>query len=255
MSLKLGVIDYVNILPLTYGLEKGKTGFSGKLTKSVPSKLNSMLSRGEIDAGFVSSIEYARGDYKMLPYGIASRGDVMSVLLVSDSPLEDARKINITGESATSAVLLKILMKKFFRSDISYGEGGDASLLIGDKALKAYSNSSIHKMDLGSVWRKFSGENMVFSVLAARKHVDDASLSELMGSLEASQNYGRVYMERIASHASKTTGMDLEGIRRYYSRIHYNMDSEDISGLERFYRYAKEIGEINRIPNMMPFSD
>lgn len=71
--MRLGIVDYINMLPVVYGLEKNKVKFDGKIIRDVPTNLNSSLSQGIIDVGFISSIEYARGDYNLLPYCISSK--------------------------------------------------------------------------------------------------------------------------------------------------------------------------------------
>ena len=73
MKIRLGIVDYINMLPVVYGLEKNKVKFDGEIIRDVPTVSNSSLSQGTIDVGFISSIEYARGNYNLLPYCINSK--------------------------------------------------------------------------------------------------------------------------------------------------------------------------------------
>ena len=78
--LRLGVVSYLNAEPLVFGLEKDP---AFDLQRDVPSRVAERLHAGEIDLGMIPSIEYARGDYAMVPgVAIASRGAVRSVRLL-----------------------------------------------------------------------------------------------------------------------------------------------------------------------------
>src|SRR5690606_35674709 len=86
-----------------------------RLIAGVPSRLNALLSRGEIDVAPSSSIEYARsrGSYLILPdLVIGSRGAVRSILFLSrlEADKLHRRRVAIPSASATSVVLLKILL-------------------------------------------------------------------------------------------------------------------------------------------------
>ncbi|MGD9343605.1 MAG: hypothetical protein PVJ25_06185, partial [Desulfuromonadales bacterium] len=118
MSLRIGRIAYLNVAPYFHYL--AKQGFSGEIVAGVPAELNRMLAEGTIDACPSSSFEYAlrADDYLLLPgHSISSIGPVHSVLLFTPGPLNDlpGQEIAITGESATSINLLKVLLMEFCR--------------------------------------------------------------------------------------------------------------------------------------------
>src|SRR5690606_11238354 len=118
----------------------------------VPSYLNRLLSRGEIDVAPCSSIEYARnaGRYSILPdLVIGSRGPVRSILFLSHLPPQAlaGRRVAIPNSSATSVVLLKILLRIHWGVEPEYtwfdqattdpfADGAAAALFIGDVALR-----------------------------------------------------------------------------------------------------------------------
>lgn len=248
MGMKLGVIDYINILPVTYALEMGKVKMDGEIRKGVPTNLNMLLSKNKLDASFASSIEYARGDYQLLPYNISCSKDTMSVLLLSRVPMDKIKKIHITKESATAAVLLKILMRYAYKQDVTYGKKGEAELVIGDEALRAFTIHHDYMLDLGRAWNEFSQRKMVFGVLIARKDSSSSGIKNLLESVEASYEWGKGNMNEIVNYAAKKTGLMKNLIEDYYSCLSYNFNSEDIRGLKKFYEYAKDMGEIRKIP-------
>ena len=85
--MRLGHINFLNVLPLTYGY--AHLGLSP--TVGVPTKINRKLAEGALDVSQISSIEFARMSDRlvMLP-GICVRADVdvQSIVLVSRKPIE-----------------------------------------------------------------------------------------------------------------------------------------------------------------------
>ena len=135
----------------------------------VPTTLNALLRAGDVDVANVSSVEYARNhaSYVLLPsLCVGSDGAVESVQLVTDVPLPAVRSIAVTGQSASSVVLVRTL---FPTAEIrAEGEPADARLMIGDEALRSAFDDPTPHHDLGALWRERTGLPMVFAVWAAR---------------------------------------------------------------------------------------
>ncbi len=90
-KLRLGRIDFLNVLPIYYPLEAGIIANPFAIVPGVPSELNELCANGALDISPVSSIEYARraGLYYIVPdLSINSAGEVKSVLLLSRMPIE-----------------------------------------------------------------------------------------------------------------------------------------------------------------------
>src|SRR3712207_6650038 len=123
--LRVGFIDYLNCLPLRLGLE-ATGGLEGvELVGGTPAATNAALLSGGVGLGFVSSASWARNrDFlRRVPgYGIASDGEVMSVLLATREgrALSEARRVALTSESATSHVLAKILLERVYGASPRY---------------------------------------------------------------------------------------------------------------------------------------
>ncbi|ABX12420.1 menaquinone biosynthetic enzyme MqnA/MqnD family protein [Nitrosopumilus maritimus] len=246
--MRLGIVDYINMLPVVYGLEKNKVKFDGKIIRDVPTNLNSSLSQGIIDVGFISSIEYARGDYNLLPYCISSKKTVMSVVLVSKVPFEEIKSIQLSTEAATSVILLKILMRYAYKQKVSYGKNGDAELLIGDQALKKLIKKPKHVLDLGKAWNTFSNKNMVFGVLASRKNLPQKKIETLLDSIHLSYQWGQDNLNEIIDYAAEKTNLDKKIISQYFAGLSYSIGIKEISSLKEFYTYSKKINAITEIP-------
>ena len=106
--IRLGRISYVNMAPVFFRLEADVEEVTG-----VPTELNRRLLAGEIDLAPISSIEYGRNAERLriLPrLCVSSEGAVDSIQLVSRAPLARIERVAVTPESATSAVLVRILL-------------------------------------------------------------------------------------------------------------------------------------------------
>jgi chorismate dehydratase len=118
VMLKLGHIIYSNCFPVHAGILTGKIASPFTIVEGIPTELNRALVDGKIDVSPSSSIEYATypGKYRILPgLSITSRNKVMSILLESRVPLDQLnnRTVALTTASATSVVLLRIILELF----------------------------------------------------------------------------------------------------------------------------------------------
>ena len=249
MKIRLGIVDYINMLPVVYGLEKNKVKFDGEIIRGVPANLNSSLSQGTIDAGFVSSIEYARGNYNLLPYCISSKKTVMSVVLVSKVPFENIKSIQLSTDSYFCCITQNP-NDYAFKQKVSYEEKGDAELLIGDRALKILIKKPKYILDLGKAWNDFSSKNMVFGVLASRKNLPQEKIKALLDSIDLSYKWGQNNMDEIIDYAAEKINLERKVISQYYAGLSYSIGTGEISSLKEFYKYSKKINAITEIPGL-----
>ena len=88
---QIGHIQYINTYPLYYTLMKERETLPFNLISDIPARLNDMMRKGELDASFISSFEYAAASDKYLIHPdicLASTGYVNSVLLISNRDIE-----------------------------------------------------------------------------------------------------------------------------------------------------------------------
>jgi chorismate dehydratase len=259
--LRVGRISYLNSVPYFELLEE--SGFSGELFDGVPSALNSMLSEGQIDASLSSSIAYARNwqDYLILPdHSISSMGKVRSVLFFSARDIEQlgGQTVYLTGESATSICLLKILLETFFKQQNIHYATSDESLedligrnesvlLIGDRALKMAEvcPETTHCYDLGELWFLKTGLPFVYALWMIRKEVVARSPEVVRALHEQLLRSRKKVLGNIADYAAiaaARTGLEVELIQSYWKTIDYRLEKAHIEGLRLFYRLAGELG-------------
>jgi chorismate dehydratase len=252
--LRLGVVSYLNVAPIVHGLA-GDPHF--RLLHEVPSRVAERLHSDEIDLGTIPSVEYAFGDYAIVPgISIASRGRVRSVLLYHSGPLESVRRVALDTSSRTSVALARIFLRERLGRDPEYVAMGpsldsmlavaDAALLIGDPAL--YSESSVPRLDLGEEWTRMTGLPFVYAFWAGRPGA--VSLDEVE-RLQDSLRQGQAQVREIAAGYN---GGDptRAAVNEAYLRdnIVFTLGEEEKAGLREFYRRAHALSLVPRVPEL-----
>jgi chorismate dehydratase len=243
--IRLGRIGYVNMAPVFYRLDAEVEEVVG-----VPVELNRMLVDGELDLAPISSIAYARnaGRLRVLPrLCVSSEGAVDSIQLVSRKPLEQVRSVAVTPESETSVVLTRVLLPE--AEHVPLGEETDATLLIGDAALRSAFEDPTPHYDLGRLWRERTGLPMVFALWAAPEPVA-AGLAELEDALVASLRLARAEPERLAREASERYGYPAGFLARYFEKLRYSFGPRERAGLYTFLELARDAGELDEVPEL-----
>jgi len=255
--LRLGVVGYLNAVPLVHGLDPA-AGYD--VVRDVPSRIADALHAGEIDLGVIPSIEYAAGEYAIVPnVAITSRGAVRSVCLFHRRPLSDVRRVALDSSSRTSAALLRILLRERLGRNPEYVvmppslpdmlAAADAALLIGDRAL--YFEGEESRLDLGQEWTERTGLPFVWAFWAGRPEaVAPTDVARLQASLAA----GREALRDIASSyngigapAGARAALNEQYLR---TNMVYGLDEAESAALKEFYRRAHGLGLIGRVPEL-----
>ncbi len=152
--LRLGRIPYINCYPVYGAIDAGAVSLDAALVSGVPTALNALMARGELDVSVVSAIEYARASerYLLLPdLAISCDGPVRSVILFSRRPASElgGRRVIVSRSSMTSLALIELLFEHVWHAQPEFVPGDaeltdvarfddephDARLVIGDAAL------------------------------------------------------------------------------------------------------------------------
>lgn len=212
----------------------------------LPSECADRLARGAADIGIVPSIELARQGLELIPgAGIACRGAVRSILLVSKVPLEKIRTLAADSSSRTSVVLARMVLARRYGAsprlfslppDLpSMLAAADAALVIGDPALRLEAEAAL---DLGAEWVAMTGLPMVFAVWGCRK---EAASDDLAPAFAASCRFGREHLEEIARREAPPRRLSEALAREYLSRHIVNeLGEKEYEGLRLFLRQARD---------------
>lgn len=266
---RVGWIDYLNSLPIYHGLATGAVAHDLTLVRGAPTQLNEKLLAGELDVSPVSSVFYSQHaeELVLLPdLSINSTGFVHSVCLFFRNGIAslDGGRICVTGESATSDVLLRILLAR--RLGISaarvrgepdleeIGKSYEGALYIGDSAMKGVlAYPELGRLDLGDEWTRWTGTPMVFAVWAARRDFASAGgVRPVHQALLAGKAWGRAHREAIVEHARRSLFLSRAYMERYFRDLNYDLDAPKLAGLRRFYEEAVAVGAIARVPPLVP---
>jgi len=254
----IGEISYANVYPIFAILKNYK---EYKFVSSFPSFLNKALRDSGVDTSPCSSIEYARNpeNYYIIPgISISSIKEVKSVCLFSNSEIKylKGKNIYLTAESGTSIVLLKILLKLFLNIDANYTveeEKADAYLYIGDTALfKYYQNAYKYVYDLGRMWHDLTNLPFVFSLWLVTKKAVEEKYEEVIKFKQLLAEIKKDSKRNLSALIDKYVfkGLTSYQIIDYWEIIDYNLSSEHIEGLKTYYKFAYEIGEIKKVPEI-----
>ncbi len=252
--IRLGRVDYINTFPLAWSLARHLGDGLAEEVVGVPTTLNALLRAGEVDVANVSSVEYARNhaSYVLLPsLCVGSDGAVESVQLVTDVPLPAVQSISVTGQSASSVVLVRTL---FAGAEIRpEGEPADARLLIGDEALRSAFDDPAPHHDLGALWRERTGLPMVFAVWAAR--VGTPGLDQLDRALAGAVADAYEHSADVARAAASRYGYPAGYLARYFEKLRYRFGERERAGLARFFELAHGAEALDEVPSLRFVSD
>jgi len=240
---RIGSVPYLNAAPLIEGL--------GDVVREVPSALAERFSRGEVDVALLPSFVAVREPSRPILPGIcvASPGPVDSVLLFSPGPLEAAERVRLDESSLTSVALARILLCERSGIDPEFvpcpadtdprRAGGDAVLLIGDRALTAPRDGLV-VTDLATLWREWTGLPFCFAVWIAR---NEAAAAAAIGPLAAAKERGLARRAEIARDWSDDLGIPAPELETYLTeRITYDLGAPERAGLERYGERCRKLG-------------
>ena len=215
----LGKIEYINLAPFHVFLKRfisnTQTKQSINYHKSYPAKINRLFKKRKVDAGFISSVESFKGDFKRFDVGIVAKKEVRSVLIKKGTIKEDY-------ESASSNALAKVLKVK--------GE-----VIIGDKALKEFLKNPSNYQDLCSLWYEKEALPFVFARFCANKHIK--FYKKLIKRFVFSN---KKIPEYILEKYSKKSEVSKKDIKEYLKLISYEINNKEQKALMRFKKLTSQ---------------
>ena len=164
--MRIGCVPYDHAKPF------GVSWRVGEVVWDHPKDLVGRLKRGEVDLALVPVWEILTGGPYRVVDGLAvgSRGEVRSVAVFHDKPLEECRGISLTSHSMSSVQLWRVVSQGAWGLKLEEREDGEARLRIGDEALREWTERKGRGVtDLGKAWWDWTGKPFVFAVWAMRE--------------------------------------------------------------------------------------
>ncbi|WP_406862447.1 menaquinone biosynthesis protein [Streptomyces sp. HUAS MG47] len=255
---RVGHIQFLNCLPLYWGLARTGTLLDLELTKDTPEKLSEQLVRGDLDIGPVTLVEYLRnaGDLVALPdIAVGCDGPVMSCVIVSQRPLGelDGARVALGSTSRTSVRLAQLLLAEQFGVSPEYYtcppdlglmmQEAEAAVLIGDAALRASLHDAprlgLQVHDLGTMWKDWTGLPFVFAVWAVRKDYlarEPETVREVHQAFLDSRDLSLAEVTKVAEQAARWEAFDAALLERYFTTLDFRFGPEQQAGVHEFAR-------------------
>jgi len=255
----VGHIQFLNCLPLFWGLARTGSLLDMDLHTDTPDGLNDALASGDLDMGPISLMEFLRhADDLVARPDIAggSDGDVMSCLIVSQVPLEelDGQPGALGSTSRTSVRLAQLLLAERVGVNPEYFvcppdlrtmmSEAKAAVIIGDAALRAALHEAprmgLEVHDLGRMWKDWTGLPFVFAVFAARRDFlarEPALVRQVHADLLASRDLSLAEMAKVCEQAAQWEEFDAATLERYYTTaLDFSLGGEQLAGIAEFAR-------------------
>jgi len=260
---RVGHIQFLNCLPLYWGLMRTGSLIDVELVKDSPDRLNTALVAGDLDIGPISLVEYLRhaDELLVLPdIAVGSDGPVLSVNLVSTvAPAElDGARVALGSTSRTGVLLAQLLLEhrygvrpSYFRCPPDLTEmllEAPAGVLIGDVALRALYEApqrGLTVTDLGAAWREWTGLPMVFAVWAVRRDFATAHPGLVKDVHEAflrSRDLSLAELDTVAAAAARWEPFDAATLAGYFRALDFSLGERQIQGAREFARRAALVG-------------
>jgi len=218
--MKIGCVPYGHAKPFSGGWA------GGEVVWDHPKDLVGRLKSGEVDVALVPVWEVLTNPgYRVIDgLAVGSKGEVRSVAVFHDQPLEKCGSIALTKHSMTSVQLWRVIVEGKLKLKLRESENGEARLLIGDEALREWERRKGKGLtDLGQAWFEWTGKPFVFAVWALRPGWKGGK------EIEKFRRACRAGIERREDLAEN------EGEREYLTEcIRYELGEEEKEGMREF---------------------
>jgi chorismate dehydratase len=237
---RIGAVSYLNTRPLLLGMEHTPFKDRIELIKSYPAQIAQELLDGTIDIGLVpvAIMPLLTNPHIVSKYVIGTEGEVASVALFSQVPMEQIERVYLDYQSRTSVALAKVLLAQYWNKNVEFIaategyidqiSGTTAGVIIGDRALASLDQFD-HIYDLGLAWKQHTGLPFVFAAWVANKPIP----SEFIESFDAANGYGLMHLEEVIDLIPANE--QVYDLHKYYTHnISYELTQEKKKGLDKF---------------------
>ncbi|MEE6305311.1 menaquinone biosynthesis protein [Plantactinospora veratri] len=266
---RVGHIQFLNCLPIYWGLMRSGALIDVELHKDSPERLSAALVAGDLDIGPITLVEYLKhaDELLLLPdLAVGSDGPVLSVNIVSTRPLAelDDAKVALGSTSRTGVLLARMLLAQKYGVHPEYFScppdlttmllEAEAGVLIGDVALRALYEAPARGLavtDLGQAWRDWTGLPMVFAVWAVRRDFATSHPGQVKDVHQAflrSRDLCLAELDEVAEAAARWESFDAATLATYFRTLDFSLGERQVTGLREFARRAVELTGVPALP-------
>jgi chorismate dehydratase len=165
----------------------------------------------------------------------------------------DGKTIGVTDETATSVVLLRLLLEKRYgvKARFSRMHGGvndcsafDAVLLIGDQAL-VHNRRGLAGFelvfDLAREWYDWKKMPFVFAVWAVKRSLAEPEKSRIADAIGRSLEQGEENLESLGAVPGRSLGLETQFVEEYLEGFSYRLGDREKEAVDEFRRLVAEL--------------
>ncbi|MGP3927663.1 menaquinone biosynthetic enzyme MqnA/MqnD family protein [Streptomyces sp. 8N616] len=251
-------MQFLNCLPLYWGLARTGTLLDLELSKDTPEKLSEQLVRGELDIAPITLVEFLRNADDLVAFpdlAVGCDGPVMSCVIVSQVPLDQLHhaRVALGSTSRTSVRLAQLLLAEQYGIEPEYYTcppdlgvmmlEAQAAVLIGDAALRASLHDAprlgLQVHDLGQMWKDWTGLPFVFAVWATRRDYlarEPLIVRKVHEAFLASRDLSLQEVGKVAEQAARWEAFDAALLERYFTTLDFRFGPDQLAGVAEFAR-------------------
>jgi chorismate dehydratase len=239
---RIGVVSYLNTRPLLLGMEQSPFKERIELMKAYPAQIAQALLDDTIDIGLVpvAIIPFLTNPQIISKFVIGTEGEVASVALFSQVPMDQIEKVYLDYQSRTSVQLAKVLLSQYWKKEVEFltategymdqVSGTTAGVIIGDRALASL-NRFEYIYDLGLAWKQYSGLPFVFAAWIANKPIP----LDFLEAFDVANAYGLSHLEEVI--ALIPANEQVYDMHQYFTdNISYTYTEDKKKGLDCFLK-------------------
>lgn len=214
-----------------------------ELSLDYPANIAQQLKYGEVDVALipVAAIQDIPNAKIISNYGIAANGNVVSVALFSQVPIDKIKNVILDYQSRTSVRLTQLLFKEYWNKEVNFLPASPqfideikddtAAVIIGDRALINLKRFKYH-YDLASMWKSYTSLPFVFAAWVANKSLPEDFIVEF----DKANALGLQHLTQIAQDNT----VEYYDLLEYYKHNIVFKLSEDVKkGLDLFLEKIK----------------
>lgn len=242
-KINISIVSYSNTIPFVYGIEQSqyldKSSFT--LYKDNPAQCFERIKNNQADIGIipVATIPLLNNVEIFSDFCIGAERNVKSVILASNVPLNEIKKVFLDYQSRTSNMLVQVLAKHHWRLDLEYVrsdtgyeekiENTTAGVIIGNRALELQKNYK-YVYDLAGEWFSFTGLPFVFACWVKNKEIPEKFIEDFNRALKSGINN----IDKITSNEPELN---------YYLKenINFQLDDRKNEAMKLFWLLSKEL--------------
>lgn len=245
-KIKISAVNFANTYPFIYGLTE--SGFDNKviLTTDHPAQCASRLASGQVDIGLipVAAIPTVTNPHIITDFCLGAYGKVRTVMLLSNSPFDKIKKINLDFRSRSSVNLAKVLAHNAWKREFTWqntSEGFDflniaeneANVLIGDRCFEYESNFE-YRIDLAEEWFNFTGLPFAFACWTSNRELGKDFIRDFNEALALGVNNIPAVVEKFGNSGT-IRGNDL--LVYLTKNMDFNLNEDKKKAIDLFLKY------------------